>query len=76
MNEANEPPRSLCAPRVERGPRDPTDDGVTQHEPLHLSFRNCCPICIAARGTDYPHRRRDEAEVTTGAAGRSVSHWE
>ena len=51
-------PIELRAPRAKRGPRDPTHDEVTLHEPLHLQFRNRCPT----RGTDDPHRRRGEAE--------------
>ena len=55
-------PIEIRAPQVKRGPRDPTDNEVTQHEPLHLPFRNWCPICIEAFGTDDPHRRLGEAE--------------
>ena len=54
-------PTELRASRVKRGQRDPTDDEVTHHEPLHLPFRNWCPICIAARGTEDPHWRRGDA---------------
>ena len=32
-------PIEIRAPQVKRGPSDPTDDDVTKHEPLHLSFR-------------------------------------
>ena len=73
--EKHEPdlPIELRAPRVKRGPRDPTDDEVTQHEPVapaisklvsHLHRRAWC-----GRST----RRRDTAKC---AAGLSVSHWE
>ena len=55
-------PIELRALRVKRRPRDFTHDEDIQHEPLHLPFRNGCPICIAARGADDPHRRRGEAD--------------
>ena len=55
-------PIEIRAPQVKRGPRDSTDDEVTQHEPLQLQFRNWCPIFIESFGTDDPHHRRGEAE--------------
>ena len=55
-------PIELRAPRVKKGSRYPTDDEGTQHEPLHLPFRNWYSIRIAARGTNDSCWRRGEAE--------------
>ena len=57
-------PIELRAPRVKRGPRGPTADEISQHEPLHLPFRSWCPISIAVRGPDDPQWRRGEDDVT------------
>eukprot|EP00971_Amphidinium_carterae_P283385 5625998-Amphidinium_carterae.1 len=41
-----------------RVPRAPTAEEVRVHRLTHCPFRTWCPVCVAARGRDPPHRRR------------------
>ena len=43
----------------------PSREEIRRHCVTHMPFRNWCPICVAARGRDLPHRSTD-AERSRG----------
>ena len=36
-------------------PRSPTQKDLEEHLPLHIQFRDWCPICVQARSVSDPH---------------------
>ncbi len=60
-------------------PRRPTDHEVEEHNLTHIPCRNCCPICVRAKGKYLDHRKtayeeRGLAELgsTTASQGTSL----
>ena len=43
--------------RAVRTPEPPTDAARMAHNATHVPFRDWCPICVASRGRNSPHRR-------------------
>ena len=43
--------------RTQRTPEPPTDAARMAHNATHVPFRSWCPICVANRGRNSPHRR-------------------
>eukprot|EP00971_Amphidinium_carterae_P246498 4895908-Amphidinium_carterae.2 len=43
-----------------RIPLAPSVEEVRLHRLTHTPFRSWCPVCIASRGRDPPHRRRSD----------------
>ena len=46
-------------PRFPTTTRKPTLEEWEEHRKTHIRFRSWCPICIASRGKDLPHRSID-----------------
>ena len=42
-------------PRYKRGPSEPTQKEIDEHEPLHIPFRSWCPECVAGGAKATPH---------------------
>ena len=53
-------------PRYKRGPAEPTQKEIDEHEPLHIPFRSWCPECVAGGAKATPHVK------TTGDDVKSV----
>ena len=49
-----------------RTPIAPSATDFEIHCRTHIPFRDWCPICVAARGTEDPHRTRDSGYVRPG----------
>ena len=49
--------------------RTPIASEIEQHRRTHLPYRSWCPICVASRGKDFPHRLVDRTEDGTGIVG-------
>eukprot|EP00971_Amphidinium_carterae_P067389 1334327-Amphidinium_carterae.1 len=47
-----------------RVPKAPSPEEVRIHRLTHCPFRSWCPVRIAARGRDPPHRRRMERNLS------------
>ena len=45
-------------PTLLHGPIRPSAEDVDRHDAIHVPYRNLCPICVAARGKEDPHRRQ------------------
>ena len=43
--------------RILRTPEPPTDAARMAYNATHVPFRDWCPICVASRGRNSPHRR-------------------
>ena len=46
------------APTLLRNPIQPSAEDAERHDATHVPYRNWCPICVAARGKEDPHRRQ------------------
>ena len=46
------------APTLLRSPIRPSAEDVEKHDATHVPYLNWCPICVAARGKEDPHRRQ------------------
>ena len=46
------------APALLRGPIRPSAEVVDRHDATHVPYRSWCPICVAARGEEAPHKRQ------------------
>ena len=44
-------------PKAGRIPRTPTQKEVEEHEPLHVDYKDWCPICVAGEGNHDHHRK-------------------
>ena len=51
-------PDEATDPLRRRVCRQPTPAEVRQHRLTHVSFRECCPECVAGAAHDHPHRTR------------------
>ena len=47
-------------------PRAPTQRELDEHLPLHVQYRDWCPICVKAAGVHDQHRRQQEKEESIG----------
>ena len=57
------------APTLLRSPIRPSAEDVEKHDATHVPYRNWCPICVAARGKEDPHRRQVGARQRRRKAG-------
>ena len=46
------------APVILRSPIRPSAEDVDRHDATHVPYRNWCPMCVAARGKEAPHKRQ------------------
>ena len=54
-------------PRPGRIPRNPTQQEIEEHLPLHIPYRDWCAICVKAAGIHDPHRaHKDTSEERLG----------
>ena len=58
--ECEDPERPL--PVVRKGPHEPTDREVEEHQITHLPYRSWCKICVAARGVAAPHNMIERSD--------------
>ena len=66
-----------------RTPEAPTDAVRMAHNATHVPFGDWCPICVASRGRNFPHRRDScgeqdsgySAEVPDGLTTCSFERW-
>ena len=56
MEETGGEAQAVKSPTVMR---KPTLEEINEHRRTHLPYRNWCPICIASRGKDLPHKAID-----------------
>eukprot|EP00971_Amphidinium_carterae_P337087 6473751-Amphidinium_carterae.1 len=61
MIERGEQVHDVVSRRV---PATPSVEEVRLHRLTHTPFRSWCPVCIAARGRDPPHRRRGPRDLS------------
>ena len=59
-----------------RSPIAPSTDEFEDHCRTHIPFRNWCPVCVAARGTEDPHRTRDAGRVRPGTPTICIDYKE
>ena len=52
--------------KVAKSPYKPTAEEVEKHRMTHLPFRDWCEICVAARGKEEAHYRKDSMYVRQG----------
>ena len=57
------------APTFLRSPIRPSAEDVEKHDATHVPYRNWCPICVAARGKEDPHKRQVGARQGKRKAG-------
>ena len=57
------------APTLLRSPIRPSAEDVEKHDATHVPYRNWCPICVAARGKEDPHKRQVGARQGRRKAG-------
>ena len=57
------------APTFLRSPIRPSAEDVEKHDATHVPYRNWCPICVAARGKEDPHKRQVGARQGRRKAG-------
>ena len=57
------------SPALLRGPIRPSAEDVDRHDATHVPYRSWCPICVAARGKEAPHKR----QVGAGRERRKAS---
>ena len=43
-------------------PKGPTGEERRKHRLTHYPFRSWCPVCVAGKSKDFPHRRREEEQ--------------
>ena len=48
--------------KVARDPSAPTRQEVEAHEATHLPYRSWCPICVAGRRDNAPHKSLTDEE--------------
>ena len=46
-------------PRVVKAPRVPTQKEIEAHEATHIPHEDWCEHCMAGRGRNKPHKRKD-----------------
>ena len=59
-----------------RSPIDPSTEEFENHCRTHIPFRNWCPVCVAARGTEDPHRTRAAGHVRPGTPTICIDYKE
>ncbi len=60
--EEDEKERETRPMRSRVPPKGPSEEERRQHRVTHYPFRSWCPVCVAGRAKNYPHRRREPGD--------------
>ena len=54
-SESDEEEAGVRNAKVKRGPKEPTEKEIVEHNATHVPYRSWCPHCVAAAGKATPH---------------------
>ena len=61
--------------RIKRGPHEPTQKEILEHNATHVPFRSWCPHCVSAAAKASPHKKIAEEDQEKAIPCLHADYW-